>query len=118
MPKRIRLSRAPGWRIAEHSDNYVIVDRRSKWGNPFRIESQTTNDGKRWYVSGLNTPRTYTWDKDKARASGFSDEGGGWATHEATGQVVQVNRVTVDIKRVDWNSTRRVPAERIVDWKA
>ena len=51
----------------------------------------------------------------KARASGFADEGGGWATYETLGQVRQVNRVTVDIKRVGWNSTRRVPAERIVE---
>ena len=54
----------------------------------------------------------YEW---KNRAKGIEDEGGGWATHEALGQVRQVNRVTVDVKRVGWNSTRRVPAERIIE---
>ena len=50
----------------------------------------------------------------KARASGFADEGGGWATHEALGQVRQVNRVTVDVERDSWRGIERVPAERIV----
>ena len=33
-PRRIRLSRAKGWRMPE---NTVKVDRSSKWGNPFRV---------------------------------------------------------------------------------
>lgn len=51
MPKRIQLSRRPGWRLADHSDNAVIVDRRTKWGNPYKVVGQ----GGRWYV--LNTIR-------------------------------------------------------------
>jgi hypothetical protein len=39
MPKRIQMSRQTPWR-AEHPDA-VIVDRSSRWGNPFRV------DGKR-----------------------------------------------------------------------
>ena len=33
-PIRVRLSRASGWRIP---DNTVIVDRRTVWGNPYRV---------------------------------------------------------------------------------
>lgn len=33
-PKRIRLSRAKGWRLPE---NTVKVDRSTKWGNPFIV---------------------------------------------------------------------------------
>jgi hypothetical protein len=51
----------------------------------------------------------------KSRTSGIFDEGGGWATHEATGEVVQVNRVTVDVIPAGWRSTERVKAERIVE---
>ncbi|MBN9607821.1 MAG: hypothetical protein BGO26_10145 [Actinobacteria bacterium 69-20] len=35
MPERIQMSRSHPWR-AEHPDA-VIVDRRTKWGNPFKI---------------------------------------------------------------------------------
>ena len=31
-PRRIQLTRAKGWRMPE---NTVIVDRRTRWGNPF-----------------------------------------------------------------------------------
>lgn len=51
----------------------------------------------------------------KVRASGIWDEGGGWATHEALGQVRQVNRVTVDVIRVGWKSIERIPAERVLE---
>lgn len=34
MPERIQLKRTKGWRIPE---NTVIVDRRSKYGNPFKV---------------------------------------------------------------------------------
>lgn len=36
-PRRIQLSRARGWRLADHSTNCKIVDRRSIWGNPWTI---------------------------------------------------------------------------------
>lgn len=51
----------------------------------------------------------------KARASWPSDEGGGWATHEAVGQVTRVNRVTVDVIRDGWHSEERVPADRVLE---
>jgi hypothetical protein len=35
-PRRIQLSRRAGWRLADHSTNVVIVDRRGPYGNPFR----------------------------------------------------------------------------------
>lgn len=45
MPKRIQMSRQHPWR-AEHPDA-VIVDRRTKWGNPYRVgESLTLFVGK------------------------------------------------------------------------
>lgn len=34
MPIRVQLSRAKGWRLPP---NTVVVDRRSQWGNPFRV---------------------------------------------------------------------------------
>lgn len=51
----------------------------------------------------------------KMRARGIWDEGGGWATHEALGQVRQVNRVTVDVIRVGWKTIERVPADRVLE---
>lgn len=46
-PQRIQMSRQRPWR-AEHPDA-VIVDRRSKWGNPWKIGKLTkvTGDGPR-----------------------------------------------------------------------
>ena len=34
MPKRVQLQRVRGWR----KGNAVIVDRRTKWGNPFSVD--------------------------------------------------------------------------------
>ena len=39
-PKRIQMTRQRPWR-AEHPDA-VIVDRRTKWGNPFQLTSVNT----------------------------------------------------------------------------
>lgn len=36
-PRRIRLSRAPNFRLADVSRNYRVVSRPSKFGNPFTI---------------------------------------------------------------------------------
>jgi len=36
MPSRIQRQRTKGWRLADHSDNAVIVSRPTKWGNPYR----------------------------------------------------------------------------------
>lgn len=40
MPERIQMTRQRPWR-AEHLDA-VIVDRSTKWGNPFRVERATS----------------------------------------------------------------------------
>lgn len=45
-PRRIQLSRGRGWRLADHSTNYVIVDRRGPWGNPWTVHPF----GKQWDV--------------------------------------------------------------------
>lgn len=44
MPKRIQLSRKRPWR-ADHPDA-VIVDGRTKWGNPFKVGKWTCLTGK------------------------------------------------------------------------
>jgi hypothetical protein len=38
-PRRIQLSRLKGWR---KPPNTVVVSRPSKWGNPFRVDSDHT----------------------------------------------------------------------------
>lgn len=47
--KRIQLRRTKGWRLADHSTNAVIVDRRGPYGNPFLIERHT-DYAKPWVV--------------------------------------------------------------------
>ncbi|MFD8384301.1 DUF4326 domain-containing protein [Streptomyces sp. NPDC059679] len=47
MPTRIQRKRTPGWRLAEASTNpngVVIVDRTSRFGNPFRVEDAIEAD--------------------------------------------------------------------------
>lgn len=49
MPERIQMSRQRPWR-AEHPDA-VIVDRTTKWGNPFRVaRDECPAGGKCWQV--------------------------------------------------------------------
>lgn len=38
MPKRIQMSRQHPWRV--ENPDAVIVDRRTKWGNPYRVGEQ------------------------------------------------------------------------------
>lgn len=45
-PQRIRLQRTAGWRITDHTANYVVVDRRSIWGNPWTVSAH----GPEWIV--------------------------------------------------------------------
>ena len=45
-PRRIRLQRTKGWSIKDQSTDYVIVDRRGAWGNPWTIH----RSGKQWFV--------------------------------------------------------------------
>lgn len=47
-PRRVRLSRARGWRKPEGT---VVVSRPSRWGNPYRIvtpERVRHDDGRDW----------------------------------------------------------------------
>lgn len=47
MPQRIQRKRTPGWRLADATTNplgAVIVDRTSRFGNPFRIEDAAEAD--------------------------------------------------------------------------
>lgn len=37
MPKRLQLSRRAGWRISDQSNNYAVVARPGKYGNPFEV---------------------------------------------------------------------------------
>ena len=43
MPQRIQLKRIKGWRLPP---NTVVVDRRTKWGNPFFLGSLGSSDGE------------------------------------------------------------------------
>lgn len=48
-PRRIQLSRSAGWRIRDVSSNYVIVDRRTVWGNPWTIH-RAGRGAREWMV--------------------------------------------------------------------
>jgi hypothetical protein len=39
VPRRIQLSRRPGWRKPEGA---IVVSRPSKWGNPYKIDKTTS----------------------------------------------------------------------------
>lgn len=61
MPKRIQRRRTKGWRLPEGA---VIVDRTSRWGNPFKIGSLVMEPGP-WNgpgcpYDGFQEPGTYT----------------------------------------------------------
>lgn len=58
MPKRIQLKRAKGWRIPA---NTVIIDRRGKWGNPYKL------DGAHIIDTTTDPPRHFGF-KDEAEA--------------------------------------------------
>lgn len=46
MPERIQLRRTKGWRKPEGA---VVVSRPSKWGNPWRVEMERDERGRRWH---------------------------------------------------------------------
>lgn len=67
-PRRIQLRRTRGWRIADVSNNYKIVDRRSEFGNPWTIHGPTY---RKWVVQRADGhwPIVGTFDtKDEAAA--------------------------------------------------
>ena len=39
MPVRVQLKRAKGWKMPE---NTIKVDRSTKWGNPFKLDSESS----------------------------------------------------------------------------
>ncbi|MBT3185663.1 MAG: DUF4326 domain-containing protein [Nitrospina sp.] len=50
-PKRIQRKRAKGWR---KPDNTVIVDRASRWGNPYKVtENLPADEAVRMYRADL-----------------------------------------------------------------
>lgn len=59
MPERIQMSRQRPWR-AEHPDA-VIIDRTTKYGNPFTIKRERCEEGpKDWCWVVRRAPRRYT----------------------------------------------------------
>lgn len=48
MPQRIQRKRTKGWRKPEGA---VIVDRSSRWGNPFSVYKGHTTIGPSWHVA-------------------------------------------------------------------
>ncbi|ETK36157.1 DUF4326 domain-containing protein [Microbispora sp. ATCC PTA-5024] len=62
MPERIQRRRTKGWRLPEGA---VIVDRTSRWGNPFKVGSLVMEPGPynspTCPYSGFMEPGTYRW---------------------------------------------------------
>lgn len=78
-PKRLQLSRAKGWRIADYSANYVIVDRRGIWGNHWTI----LQSGKQWLVLRDNVwPVLATFDTKTEAAAFAVDRYRQWLTDD------------------------------------
>lgn len=91
-PRRIQLSRVAGWCLADQSTNYVIVDRRGPWGNPWTVHPS----GKQWTVrlnggvrvlgtfdtkheaQGFAVGMFWRWLTDDAFAQTLPDMGRGW----------------------------------------
>lgn len=48
MPQRIQRKRTKGWRLPEGA---VIVDRTTRWGNPFWVYNGHTTCGPPWHVA-------------------------------------------------------------------
>lgn len=74
-PRRIQLSRACGWRLADQSDNAVIVDRRTVFGNPYAVRRLPRRAG--WEVRYIGT--------------------GGWAVAEEVIGVYQTEAEALDV---------------------
>ena len=61
MPRRLQRSRRRGWR---KPDGAVIVDRTSRWGNPYRLDH---------YQFGNADGSPAEWDERAARAMAVRD---------------------------------------------
>lgn len=91
-PRRIQLSRAKGWRLADHSTNCKIVDRRSAYGNPWTISQHAGEwavllNGSFPVLAAFGTkPEAqaravqwfHRWLTDDAWASQLPEMGRGW----------------------------------------
>jgi hypothetical protein len=67
-PKRVRRERTKGWR---KGDNTLIVDRTSRWGNPWAV-TLDVNRGWRVHpakVKSLLSPEIVGWWEDRDRAA-------------------------------------------------
>lgn len=66
MPKRIQRKRTRGWRKPEGA---IIVDRTSKWGNPFKLEGDMiycdASHRRKIFSSWVIFDNHSLWDKDK-----------------------------------------------------
>jgi len=78
-PKRVQMTRNRPWR-ADHPDA-VIVDRRTKWGNPYRIERHPFGG---WTVRNTAT--------DKMLVNGVTREGALAACVELYRQAIEDHR--------------------------
>lgn len=68
-PKRVQMSRQKPWR-AEHPDA-VIVDRRTGWGNWYRVTRDTSRTVDRgWWVGMSSDPKIAGPYEHKAKAIG------------------------------------------------
>lgn len=74
-PKRIQMTRQRPWR-AENPDA-VIVDRRTRWGNPFIVVSRKHN-GRTWWAveNDLSIDRMFNGER-------FTVGSGSWERDEA-----------------------------------
>ncbi|WP_219517453.1 DUF4326 domain-containing protein [Nonomuraea ceibae] len=52
-PKRIRRERTKGWR---KGTNCTIMDRTSKWGNPFKVGEKIRRDSPLWPYIAVTVP--------------------------------------------------------------
>jgi len=68
-PRRVQMTRQRPWR-AEHPDA-VIVDRRTRWGNWYRVIRDTSRTPDRgWWVGMVSDPKITGPYEHKAKAIG------------------------------------------------
>jgi hypothetical protein len=53
MPHRVQRQRRPGWR---KPDNTIIIDRTSRWGNPFDVHTHGLDEAIRRYAEWITNP--------------------------------------------------------------
>ncbi len=80
-PRRIQLRRAKGWRIADVSNSYKIVDRRSDFGNPWTIHGPSYG---KWAVQRADRhwPIVGSFDTKNEAAAFAVDQYKRWLTDD------------------------------------